>query len=583
MTDSLRELPRVERKAGKARSAGGRRAERLPAHHRVRPAVHAGPDGLPLQVRPRSPSYYDANGHYARVSTAEAEPLPLLHAGRHELAVHQRRRALRDRASWRRSRPASSSTTSSSGPSPAARAAPRQPIAGSNPFTDDGNLLTGGQRPNPKCDTSDVPRGHEADRRRSLGAPGARPRWSSSARRRAGSGGGYEVRAIFDNGDFLVPGEDGAGRRRQRRIGRLGGRDDAGRRPGVHHGRQRRDAGQGGRGDDDHRRRLPGLPPGRLLPDPSAVAARREVHRLRAHPATAARAPAATPADGDPRRPAGRRRALPAAREQRQGGRPRPGQQHHARAIRRPLPADPQRPRRRAGGPRARTSTRSSSAPTRRCGRPTGSSPSSPRRTSTLGQARRQLRHRSWPRSPASASTSPGSSTTPTRPRQATAERSQDLEAGFQKFPGALHELRLTMAKLRGFSDQATPVFSEFRAGAPGDRPGDRGARPVRSSGDAVADLAGHRRRGEQAAARQLRPDPIEDPRPREEGRARRQEPRRPPHEPAQDGGYKQLTKFLFNTTGGDQRLRPVRPLPPRRAADHPAARTLLAASSRFV
>ena len=38
---------------------------------------------------------------------------------------------------------------------------------------------------------------------------------------------------------------------------------------------------------------------------------------------------------------------------------------------------------------------------------------------------------------------------------------------GFQKFPGALRELRLTMAKLRGFSDQATPVFAEFRAGAP--------------------------------------------------------------------------------------------------------------------
>jgi ABC-type transporter Mla subunit MlaD len=50
---------------------------------------------------------------------------------------------------------------------------------------------------------------------------------------------------------------------------------------------------------------------------------------------------------------------------------------------------------------------------------------------------------------------------------EATAERSQDLEAGFQRFPRALHELRLTMAKLRGFSDQATPVLSEFRAGAP--------------------------------------------------------------------------------------------------------------------
>ena len=34
-----------------------------------------------------------------------------------------------------------------------------QPISGSNPFTDDGNLLSGGQDPNPKCDPDDVPPG----------------------------------------------------------------------------------------------------------------------------------------------------------------------------------------------------------------------------------------------------------------------------------------------------------------------------------------------------------------------------------------------------------------------------------------
>ncbi|MEK6327356.1 MAG: MlaD family protein [Actinomycetota bacterium] len=50
---------------------------------------------------------------------------------------------------------------------------------------------------------------------------------------------------------------------------------------------------------------------------------------------------------------------------------------------------------------------------------------------------------------------------------EATAERSEDLEAGFQRFPRALRELRLTMAKLRAFSDQATPVFAEFRDGGP--------------------------------------------------------------------------------------------------------------------
>jgi len=34
-----------------------------------------------------------------------------------------------------------------------------QPISGSNPFLDDGNLLSGGQDPNPKCDPDDVPPG----------------------------------------------------------------------------------------------------------------------------------------------------------------------------------------------------------------------------------------------------------------------------------------------------------------------------------------------------------------------------------------------------------------------------------------
>jgi ABC-type transporter Mla subunit MlaD len=50
---------------------------------------------------------------------------------------------------------------------------------------------------------------------------------------------------------------------------------------------------------------------------------------------------------------------------------------------------------------------------------------------------------------------------------EATAERSADLEAGFQRFPEALRQLRRTMAKLADFSDQATPVFAEFRDGGP--------------------------------------------------------------------------------------------------------------------
>ena len=227
------------------------------------------------------------------------------------------------------------------------------------------------------------------------------------------------------------PGRGGAGRRRQRRLGVVGGRVDARRAGGQ--GRQS-GAGQGGRGVVDHRLRFPGLPQGRLLPDPSAVASRREVRRLRADPAAAVRVAAATPVEGDPRWPAGRRRALPAAREQRPGGRPRSDQQHHAGAIRRPLPADPQRPRRRAGGSGQGSRRRSSRVPTRRCGRPTGSSPSWLARTARWPSSP-STETPLWPRSPASASTSRGSSTTPTRPRKRPPSAARTSRPGSRSSP----------------------------------------------------------------------------------------------------------------------------------------------------
>ena len=50
---------------------------------------------------------------------------------------------------------------------------------------------------------------------------------------------------------------------------------------------------------------------------------------------------------------------------------------------------------------------------------------------------------------------------------QATAERSRDLEAGFQKFPRFLSELRSTMTQLQAFGDQATPTVSKLGVAAP--------------------------------------------------------------------------------------------------------------------
>jgi phospholipid/cholesterol/gamma-HCH transport system substrate-binding protein len=50
---------------------------------------------------------------------------------------------------------------------------------------------------------------------------------------------------------------------------------------------------------------------------------------------------------------------------------------------------------------------------------------------------------------------------------EATAERSDQLEADIQRLPAFLRELRPTMERLGGFADQATPVLSDLHAQAP--------------------------------------------------------------------------------------------------------------------
>jgi hypothetical protein len=50
---------------------------------------------------------------------------------------------------------------------------------------------------------------------------------------------------------------------------------------------------------------------------------------------------------------------------------------------------------------------------------------------------------------------------------EATAERSADLEAGFEKFPAALRALRRQMVQLKRFADQARPTFADFAEAAP--------------------------------------------------------------------------------------------------------------------
>ncbi|HEU4981034.1 MAG TPA: hypothetical protein VFT14_07435, partial [Solirubrobacterales bacterium] len=47
---------------------------------------------------------------------------------------------------------------------------------------------------------------------------------------------------------------------------------------------------------------------------------------------------------------------------------------------------------------------------------------------------------------------------------EATAERGDELEEALSKFPATLHQVRLTMSRLKEFADQGTPLFADLRA-----------------------------------------------------------------------------------------------------------------------
>jgi ABC-type transporter Mla subunit MlaD len=66
----------------------------------------------------------------------------------------------------------------------------------------------------------------------------------------------------------------------------------------------------------------------------------------------------------------------------------------------------------------------------------------------------------------------------------ATAERSADLEESFARFPEFLRELRSTMVELRGFSDAATPVFGDLREAAPSLTAASRALEPFASASE---------------------------------------------------------------------------------------------------
>jgi phospholipid/cholesterol/gamma-HCH transport system substrate-binding protein len=66
---------------------------------------------------------------------------------------------------------------------------------------------------------------------------------------------------------------------------------------------------------------------------------------------------------------------------------------------------------------------------------------------------------------------------------QATAERAAELEAGFERFPAYLRELRKTSTELRGFADAGTPVITDFGAVAPSVTRAQRALGPLAEAG----------------------------------------------------------------------------------------------------
>ena len=230
-----------------------------------------------------------------------------------------------------------------------------------------------------------------------------------------GDSGGYRIRAIFDNGAFMVNGE-------QVRI--------AGANVGTIESVDVTRPGETVKYEDGEPVSVPGKAVIVMeITDPSFQDFRSDATCLirpqsligekfvdcRPTLPRAPGSPLPPPLEGDRRRPAGRRRAPAAAGQQRHQRRPGPDQRHPDAALRAALPLDLQRTRAPASPVAARTSKSWSSAPTRCCATSTACSGSSPT-SATSWPSWRATRTRSSARSRASAPTSPASSPTPAPP-----------------------------------------------------------------------------------------------------------------------------------------------------------------------
>jgi len=144
LADTLKDLPTFRKRAKKDLPRSSQAIEEsLPDFQFARPY---GPDLVGLLSRlGQATSYYDFNGHYAKASAlsnifsytagALAPQLPGQQYDFYDANPLGKGNFVR------------------------CPGGATQAIAGSNPFTDDGALLSGGEGPNPKCDVGDVPPG----------------------------------------------------------------------------------------------------------------------------------------------------------------------------------------------------------------------------------------------------------------------------------------------------------------------------------------------------------------------------------------------------------------------------------------
>ncbi len=143
----------------------------------------------------------------------------------------------------------------------------------------------------------------------------------------------------------------------------------------------------------------------------------------------------------------------------------------------------------------------------------------------------------------------------------ASSEHGAELEESLQKFPQFLTEFEQTMVRLKGFSDAARPVFEEFGKAAPVADRRDADADPVLRSDHCVAEepRQGGRRIG--AAVRRRRPGGEEGSGPGQVGRPADERTGEAADPPAEDRRLGRPDRTDLQHDCGHQRVRPVRPL----------------------